>query len=288
MPKLSVLLPVYNTRESHLRVCIESVLSQTFSDFEFIILNDASTDENIEKIINSYRDSRIIYIENEKNFGISESRNRLINLSRGEYLAVVDHDDISLPCRFAEEVEWLDLHPETGIVSGIIESWLDDEKKIIMEVPEADIDIQRKMLMECCCWHPACMIRKSVLQEHNVRYEKFFFPSEDYALFCRLIGKTEFRNIQKTLLYYRNHSKNTSHIKAKEMRDITNVIQDFARRENPELWRLVSLDLFRKHRIRVFGFLPIIKIEESFDRIDVYLFSKIRLLTIEKGNWREK
>ena len=288
MPKLSVLMPVYNTQEMHLRACIESVLGQTFSDFEFIILNDASTDENIDKIIRSYHDSRIVYIENKVNLGISESRNRLIELSKGEYLAVVDHDDISLPYRFAEEVKWLDSHPETGVVSGIIESWIDDGSKVIMRAPEVDIEIQKKMLMECCCWHPACMMRKSVLQKYDLRYEKIFSPSEDYALFCRLIGKTGFRNIQKPLLYYRNHAGNTSHIKAKEMRNATKVIQDFARRDNPDLWNLVSLDLFKKHRIRLFGILPIIKIEESVDRIVIYLFSKIPLFTIEKGRWRER
>ena len=94
MPKVSVLLPVYNTPALYLRECIDSILSQTFKDFELIIVNDGSADQNVERVIKSYEDPRIRYYLNEKNLGISETRNRLIDLSQGEYLAVHDHDDV--------------------------------------------------------------------------------------------------------------------------------------------------------------------------------------------------
>ena len=99
MTKISVLMPVYNTPENYLREAVESILAQTCADFEFLILNDASTDDNVEKVINSYDDKRIRYWQNDRNLGISLSRNKLIGLSRGEYLAVFDHDDVSLPER---------------------------------------------------------------------------------------------------------------------------------------------------------------------------------------------
>ncbi len=100
MPKISVLLPVYNTKEAYLRACIESILQQSYGDFELIIINDASTDEHVETVIKSYDDARIRYYKNDHNQGISETRNKLMDLARGEYLAIMDHDDISLADRF--------------------------------------------------------------------------------------------------------------------------------------------------------------------------------------------
>ena len=103
MTKISVLMPVYNTPENYLREAVESILAQTCADFEFLILNDASTDDNVEKVIKSYDDKRIRYWQNDRNLGISLSRNKLIGLSRGEYLAVFDHDDVSLPERLEKQ-----------------------------------------------------------------------------------------------------------------------------------------------------------------------------------------
>ena len=93
--KVSVLTPLYNTDPVFLREMIESILNQTFRDFEFILLNDSPDNREIEEIVRSYQDPRIVYVENESNLGISESRNKLLALSRGEYVAIFDHDDIS-------------------------------------------------------------------------------------------------------------------------------------------------------------------------------------------------
>lgn len=286
-PKVSVLMPVFNTQESHLREAIESILSQSYADFEFLILNDASTDANVEKVVKSYDDSRIIYSVNEKNLGISASRNKLIEMACGEYLAVVDHDDVSHPARFFEEVSYLDKHPETGLVSSIMGSVGNEENKV-WDVPEQSLDIKKLLLVQCCFYHPACMIRKSVLVDNDVCYEPLFSPSEDHALFCRLINKTEFYNIQKVLLYYRNHSGNTTHLKAREMTNATFAVLEFARRENPELWDYVRFNLFRKHRVVLFKFLRFIKIEEYSNRMDFYLFSIIPIFSLTTDWWRKK
>ena len=123
-PKISVLMPVYNTDNTILKQTIESILNQTFADFEFLIVNDCSTNENVEKIVLEYqqKDNRIKYFMNEKNLGISGTRNKLIDLSQGEYLAVMDHDDISLPNRFEKQVEFLDKHLDVGVVA----SWYEE------------------------------------------------------------------------------------------------------------------------------------------------------------------
>ena len=116
MPKISALLPIYNTQEEHLKECINSILNQTFKDFELIILNDGSTN-NVEEIIKQYNDSRIRYYKNEINEGITKVRNKLLNFASGEYIAIVDHDDISLPKRFEKEYNFLQKHPKISIMA---------------------------------------------------------------------------------------------------------------------------------------------------------------------------
>lgn len=118
MPKVSVLTPVYNTNLKYLKECINSILKQTFTDFEFIILNDSPDNKELEDFILSYSDKRIKYFKNEENIGISASRNKLISLASGEYLAIFDHDDISVLNRLELEVNYLDSHPYVGVVGG--------------------------------------------------------------------------------------------------------------------------------------------------------------------------
>ena len=114
-PVISVILPVYNA-ERFLREAIDSVLKQTFVDFEFIILNDGSTDKT-EDIILSYKDPRIRYVKNEKNLKLIKTLNKGVDMARGKYIARMDADDISLPERFEKEVAYLEAHPDVAVVS---------------------------------------------------------------------------------------------------------------------------------------------------------------------------
>ena len=116
MPKISVLMPIYNTNSQHLREAISSILNQTYVDYEFIILNDSPDNLELDNLVQEFNDKRIKYIKNKQNIGITPSRNRLIELSKGEYLAVMDHDDVSLPERFARQVEFLDANLDYGVV----------------------------------------------------------------------------------------------------------------------------------------------------------------------------
>ena len=118
MVKVSVCMPVYNTKPEYLREAVESILNQTFKDFEFLILSDSPDNTEIDKIISSYDDKRIKYSKNTKNIGISESRNKLLKTAKGEYIAVFDHDDISLPNRLEKEVEYLDKNPDVSVVGS--------------------------------------------------------------------------------------------------------------------------------------------------------------------------
>lgn len=222
MPKVSVCLAVYKTKPEYLKECIDSILVQTFSDFEFLIVDDCPEDKECEKIIKSYADNRIKYYRNEKNLGISGTRNRLLDLAAGEYIAVMDHDDISLPTRFEKQISYLDAHPECGVVS----CWYERFSNIkIKKKPEKNKQIIKALSNSCPLLHPAAMIRKSVLSDNQLQYEEEFSPSEDYALWCRLADKTEFYNVPEVLFRYRDHETNESKKSNQKMKMATDKIR---------------------------------------------------------------
>ena len=130
-PKISVMMIVYNA-EKFIREAIESILNQTFSDFEFIILDDHSTDNSYE-IINEYakRDNRILVLHNEKNLGIAESRTKCIKFAKGKYIAIADADDISIPTRLEKQLKYLEEHKEYGVVGSFLELFDSETGKTI-------------------------------------------------------------------------------------------------------------------------------------------------------------
>lgn len=276
-PKVSVLTPIYNTCPQHLRECIESILNQTYTDFEFIILNDSPENTELDAIVKSYRDKRIRYIKNERNIGISASRNKLLEMARGEYLAIFDHDDISLPTRLEKEVAYLDAHPDVGVVSSWME-WFGD-KKWIQKNPESDIEIKTYTVYNCSIAHTASMIRKSVLIKNNIKYEEYYSPAEDYQLWARLMDVTYFYNIQEVLVKYRWFKGNTSNRCDDAMYHAWESIQKQLCNKYPALW-----NEYRKHyghwtvfRLRLFGFIPLIKIKKR----RVLLFEIIPICTFK-------
>lgn len=257
-PKVSVLTPIYNTNPMHLRECIESILNQTFADFEFLILNDSPDNIEIEKIVKEYAksDKRIKYFKNETNIGITPSRNKLLDLARGEYLAIFDHDDISMPNRLEKEVKFLDENPDIGAVSSWLQLFQEDNS--VWVCPETDTDIRVKMTDCCSFYHTSAMIRKSVFTENNIRYEFEYFPAEDYRLWQRLLRVTRFYGFQEALVKYRRFSGNTSSKQHDRVRSIGMGIALDLRNEYPAHWEKFKREKMRV-RYRLFGFIPFIK-----------------------------
>lgn len=270
-------MPVYKTNEKYLREAIESILNQTYRDFEFLILDDCPSDTR-ENIVKSYNDERIKYFKNEKNLGISKTRNKLIDLSSGEYLAVFDHDDISLPTRFEKEVEYLDSHPDVGVVSCNFKTLIKQKES---SLPNNDEDIRLGLMGGCVILHPASMIRKSILINNNIRYEEEFSPAEDYMMWCRLIKYTKFHNIKEVLFNYRDHDQNTSHKQNTKMIKVDILIKSIIKKEYPDLYN-TFLSLSRQiYYFKLFNLIPIITIEKLNRKISIYLFNKIPLLSIK-------
>lgn len=261
MPKVSVLTPVFNTNHRHLRQCIESVLEQTFTDFEFIILNDSPENTDIEKIILSYRDKRIRYKKNDTNIGISASRNKLIDLARGQYLAIFDHDDISHPDRLTKQVQFLDTHPYIGVV-GSWAHWF-GARNFIRKNPELDTDIKIQLTDRCAIMHTSAMIRKSVLIDNDIKYEEQYTPAEDYRLWGQLMTVTSFHNIQSVLVEYRCDADNTSHKQMQQMDIAHKSIQMQIANKFP-IYRMEFERHIRHLRFRLFGKIPLIKIKNKW------------------------
>ena len=219
MPKISVIMPVYNTEEEYLREAIESILNQTFNDFEFIIVNDGSTN-NAEDVILSYKDERIRY-HFQENQGIATALNNGFDMAQGEYIARMDSDDISLPNRFAKQVEFLDNHPDISVL-GTWAKFFPTKKNIIMDHPEFPCYID--FILSCKIVHPSVMLRKKSFDLYNLRYDKEFNSAEDYELWSRAIGYLKFANLQEVLLNYRWHESNTGKVSRKKQILLSNKI----------------------------------------------------------------
>lgn len=203
MVKVSVIMPIYNTPESFLREAIESILNQSFSDFEFIIINDGSTYLDVASVIRDYPDPRIKYTENKRNLGLIETLNTALVLADGEYIARMDADDISHKNRLKKQVEYLDKNPEVGVLGTWYKKF---GKKECDETPPASaFAIKMSLLLGTCpICHPSVMFRKNL----DVYYDKKWLHVEDYALWLELINKTKFANLKEHLLYYRWHEDN--------------------------------------------------------------------------------
>lgn len=204
VPTVSVVMPAYNA-EKYLREAIDSILAQTFDDFEFIIVNDGSTDSTKE-IILSYDDPRIIYLENEQNSGICVTLNKGLDAARGKYIARMDADDISLPERFAHQVAYLDAHPEVGVLGSFVERIT--ENGLTIDFPPSETNpykCRASLLFSPCVAHPATMLRVSVLNDHKLRYDDNYRGMEDFYLWWNLSQHTQISNIETVLLKYRIH-----------------------------------------------------------------------------------
>ena len=274
--KVTVLTPIYKTNERFLREAIESVLGQTFADFEFLLLDDCPEDSR-EAVVRSYGDRRIVYLKNDRNLGITASRNKLIDLAKGEYLAIFDHDDICRPERFAKEVAYLDAHPECGVVSG----WTKPTCGGVNAYPENDHEIKVAMMAGISIWHPAAMVRRSALGATGVRYEAAYTPVEDYMLWMKLAPHTVFHNLQEVMIDYRWHAANTSVVRKRELDAQDLRCKAWAKVHLPEFWAECELSRATEWSVRLLG-VPLVKITSGWRETQVRLFGRVPFLRISR------
>lgn len=201
-PLVSVAINAYNA-EAHLPECLDSVLAQTFGDFEVIVIDDASTDAT-GRIAEDYarRDPRVRVSHNERNLGIPATINRALELSRGEFIAKLDADDVSMPQRFERQVTYLRAHPEVVMV-GSWWAWIDaDGRELGAQQPRpSNHRLAQHMLRRCALVHTGVMVRGDLLR--RIKYREFFRSSEDYDLFLRLCEHGEIAMLPEVLVKQR-------------------------------------------------------------------------------------
>ncbi|WP_165699295.1 glycosyltransferase family 2 protein [Hymenobacter jejuensis] len=208
-PLVSVVMPVYNTSD-YVEEAILSILNQSFTDFEFLIFNDGSTDNSAE-IIRSFKDRRIRFYDHPLNTGYVVHLNKGIELSRGCFIARMDADDIAHPDRLKIQVEYLLAHPCVGVCGSQVRYIGRHNGESAF--PTDNDGIRIALMAYCSLWHPSVMIRKEVLTAHKLTYDPDFLYTEDYDLWCKLTKVTQLVNLPDYLLSYRKHDNQVSIVK---------------------------------------------------------------------------
>lgn len=207
MCKVSILMPVYNA-SAYLQEAIESIINQTFTDWELIIINDGSTDKSAE-ICKYFNDTRIRYFEHKENCKLIATLNEGIDLCKGQYIARMDADDISMPKRLEKQLAFLENNPDYILV-GTNAYVIDQHEKIIGKIinPESNNFLQVSLLFTTPFVHPSIMIRTHILKQN--KYSTQYIHSEDQELWMRIACLGKIANLKSMLFKYRIHNTNVS------------------------------------------------------------------------------
>jgi Glycosyltransferases involved in cell wall biogenesis len=202
-------MPVYNAEE-YLKDAIDSILNQTFTDFEFLIINDGSTDKS-KKIIEQYNDSRIRFLDYEENSGLARVRNKGITEAKAEYIAWLDADDISHPLRLEKQVKLLEKNPEIEICGTWVKT-IGGKTSHKWRYPTKPDFIRCRMIFDDPLATSSVMLRRKILTEQNQRFDLNYPPAEDYDLWERISNHHQIANVPKFLTFYRLHENQTSYV----------------------------------------------------------------------------
>lgn len=218
-PLVTVLMPMYNS-EKYILAAVNSILNQTFSNFEFIIIDDASTDNSVE-IIKSYKDPRIKLIVKPQNTGYTNSLNMGLKLATGKYIARMDSDDICVLNRFEKQVAFMESNKDVAVCGSWFTCIGTNE---IIKHPVTHDAIKVAMLNYCAIGHPTVLMRKDFFKEQQLVYNTEMEPAEDYDLWCRTLSIGKLANLPEVLLYYRLHTQQVSNIKNLKQQESSNKI----------------------------------------------------------------
>ncbi len=236
LPYISIVLPAYNC-SNYIAKAIESVLNQSFTDFELIVINDGSTDDT-SAIIHEYDDPRVKPFDNLTNEGLVFTLNRGITLANGQYIARMDADDICMPNRLQLQKNWLDEHTETAVIASTIcfindggaktGQWTKDQATTTFS------SIKKMMVFQNCIAHPTVMLRSQIAKKYQ--YNKEQLHCEDYDLWLRLLADGHrIEKIPEDLLQYRVHP--------------TSVTGTYLRKTNPFFKQFYCKKKFLQQRI---------------------------------------
>jgi glycosyltransferase involved in cell wall biosynthesis len=205
--RISVLMPVYNCRQ-YIKESVDSILNQTYNDYEFLIIDDCSTDGTLE-YLETLSDSRIQIIKKPKNTGLIASLNLGLQLAKGKYIARMDGDDISLPTRFEKQLALMEANPDVVVCATSMELF-GEGNKTVWAPPIKDSLIRASHLFYSCIYHPTSMLRVDTIKAKGLLYDALYKHTEDYDLWIRLADYGKLANIQEVLLNYRRHSNSVT------------------------------------------------------------------------------
>lgn len=243
-------MPEYNS-EKYLDAAIQSILKQTFKEFEFIIIDDGSTDKSITVIQKYLNDKRIRFIKNKKNIGLVKSLNKGIRLSKGEYIARMDGDDISEPQRLEKQVKFLDMHPEIGLLGtqGIV---INEKGEKIKDFSRqtSDLNLRIKIMEGNPFIHGSVMMRKSDLLRTDM-YDPKYVRAEDYGLWLDFIKICKVANLPDILYQWRSYGESRADNEElmRKQEECFALIQEKLRKSNKYL---LEKSLYRLSRIYCF------------------------------------
>ncbi len=214
--QVSVLMPAYNA-EKYIGFAIDSILNQTFKNFELLIIDDGSSDSTFD-IIKKYSqlDPRIKMSQNPKNSGVSKTRNNLIKQARGKYIVWQDADDVSLPFRIQEQYSYMEANHDVVVVGGFLQFIDEDGKQLyVRNYAEFDVQLRKNIFKYSPVSQPVSMIRKNVFEKSGL-YDESLNQAEDLDISFRIGKYGKFSNIQKVLLNYRFYPNSLSAQKLRE------------------------------------------------------------------------
>lgn len=218
MPRVSVIISTFNGQR-YIREAVQSILDQTFQQVELIVVNDGSTDATLN-ILRAFDDRRITIVNNPGNLGIAASQNNALSVATGEYLALMDHDDISLPDRLQMQVDFLDAHPEVGMLGCNCISV--DENDNVQSVSShfSDDAFLRWQLLLCGCpfFHTSLMVRRSEMERIG-GYDGSYLFAGDYHVISKLTECCGVANLDQPLVKWRVHRSSVSSINRQQLSD---------------------------------------------------------------------
>ncbi len=266
-PAVSVLTSVYNA-ERYVGIAIESILNQTLTDFEFIIIDDCSSDSSWD-IIQKYAslDKRIIASKNEVNLKGCNTLNKGFTMATGRYVAINDNDDWSYPDRLEKQFLFMELHPDVGIVGGTMEI-MNESGKVTgkRKYHLHDKEIRKYIFRYSPFSHPLVMYRKSILDK--VGYSNpVYAPADDYELYFRIGKVSKFANLPDVLLKYRVVPNSMTHNLTKQMELTTLMVRRLYGKDNGYKAGLID---------RLYGFLHYLSVFVMPSRMKIWLFNLLR------------
>ncbi|MBI1286915.1 MAG: glycosyltransferase [Flavobacteriales bacterium] len=205
-PLVTVLIPMYNA-EDFVEQSVRSILEQTYTNFELLIIDDGSTDRSVP-VVESFSDQRIKLVRNEKNLKLIATLNKGLSLAKGKYIVRLDADDIAIKERIETQVSFMEEHPEVGLCGTWYEAFGDVSS--VVRYPTDHQSLKYMSLYQCPIIHPSTIFRTSVIKEHGLKYDLDYPHAEDYKLWGQFAMVSQLANVPEVLLRYRLHDSNIS------------------------------------------------------------------------------